>query len=91
MGFAVVGLSLSLVSVAVWLSVWIARLKDQVHVLDQKRVSAEGKVQALETETKQIASQRDSALKAFEDLAQALAETPDDASSIVERLRRNFP
>jgi hypothetical protein len=91
MGYVVAILSLSLVGVGVWLALWISRLKGQIADLDRKRVVAEIQGKAAEDIAKQLSAQRDAALKAFDDLSRALAETPDDASSIADRLRRNFP
>jgi hypothetical protein len=91
MGYVTAFLSLALVGGAIWLSVWIARLKDRVAESEKRATSAEARAQATEAENKQVVTQRDAALRAFDELTRAMAETPDDASSIADRLRRNFP
>jgi chromosome segregation ATPase len=91
MGYVMAALALTLTGVSVWLSVWISRLKDRIAECEKRATNAEARAQATAAENEQVTRQRDAALKAFDELTKAMAETPDDASSIADRLRRNFP
>lgn len=98
MGYVVAALTVSLIGVGVWAALWIGRLKDRERALVEElgareKVLHEAQARAgvLEGEKLRLDEQRKAALKAFEDLSDAVAKGDDSAEAIANRLRRQFP